>query len=143
MFTPNSAGRNIFLSEGKWYARRYPAVKWGVAITGKGSRYPGGRKDQFPYECTKRPWSSRFDAAALNWIEVEENCSVHGYRLGALVGRVVIYLRTRHREALGSGEFIAVAMILSLAAAVAGAMTGRKQAATQLEDLLPSGGRLR
>jgi flagellar basal body-associated protein FliL len=36
-----------------------------------------------------------------------------------------------------------LAMILSLAAAVAGAMTGRKQAANQLEDLLPAGGRLR
>jgi hypothetical protein len=32
-----------------------------------------------------------------------------------------------------------IAMILSLAAAVAGAMTGRKQAATQLDHLLPAG----
>ena len=34
-----------------------------------------------------------------------------GYLLGALVGRVVIHLRTRHREALGSDEFIALGLI--------------------------------
>ena len=34
-----------------------------------------------------------------------------GYLLGALIGRVVIYLRTRHREALGSDEFIALGLI--------------------------------
>ena len=34
-----------------------------------------------------------------------------GYLLGALVGRVVITLRTRHREALGSDEFIALGLI--------------------------------
>ena len=34
-----------------------------------------------------------------------------GYGLGALVGRVIIYLRLRHREALGSDEFIALGLI--------------------------------
>ena len=34
-----------------------------------------------------------------------------GYALGALVGRVIIYLRTQHREALGSDEFIALGLI--------------------------------
>lgn len=34
-----------------------------------------------------------------------------GYLLGAMVGRVVLYLRTRHREALGSDEFIALGLI--------------------------------
>ena len=34
-----------------------------------------------------------------------------GYGLGALVGRVIIYLRVRHREALGSDEFIALGLI--------------------------------
>ena len=34
-----------------------------------------------------------------------------GYGLGALVGRVIIYLRMRHREALGSDEFIALGLI--------------------------------
>jgi len=34
-----------------------------------------------------------------------------GYLLGALVGRAILYLRTRHREALGSDEFIALGLI--------------------------------
>ena len=34
-----------------------------------------------------------------------------GYALGSLVGRVIVYLRTRHREALGSDEFIALGLI--------------------------------
>lgn len=34
-----------------------------------------------------------------------------GYGLGALVGRVVLYLRMRHREALGSDEFLALGLI--------------------------------
>jgi NhaP-type Na+/H+ or K+/H+ antiporter len=34
-----------------------------------------------------------------------------GYVLGALVGQVVIHLRARHREALGSDEFIALGLI--------------------------------
>jgi sodium/hydrogen antiporter len=34
-----------------------------------------------------------------------------GYALGALVGRGIIYLRTRHLEALGSDEFIALGLI--------------------------------
>ena len=34
-----------------------------------------------------------------------------GYALGSLVGRAVIYLRTRHREALGADEFIALGLI--------------------------------
>ncbi len=34
-----------------------------------------------------------------------------GYGLGTLVGRAIIYLRTRHREALGSDEFIALGLI--------------------------------
>lgn len=34
-----------------------------------------------------------------------------GYGLGALVGRAIIYLRTRHLEALGSDEFIALGLI--------------------------------
>ena len=34
-----------------------------------------------------------------------------GYVLGALVGRAILYLRTRHREALGSDEFIALGLI--------------------------------
>ena len=34
-----------------------------------------------------------------------------GYALGALVGRAIIYLRMRHREALGSDEFIALGLI--------------------------------
>ena len=34
-----------------------------------------------------------------------------GYALGRLVGRAVVYLRTRHREALGSDEFIALGLI--------------------------------
>ena len=34
-----------------------------------------------------------------------------GYALGALVGRAIIYLRTRHLEALGSDEFIALGLI--------------------------------
>ncbi len=34
-----------------------------------------------------------------------------GYALGTGVGRTIIYLRTRHREALGSDEFIALGLI--------------------------------
>ena len=34
-----------------------------------------------------------------------------GYALGALVGRAIIYLRTRHLEALGSDDFIALGLI--------------------------------
>ena len=34
-----------------------------------------------------------------------------GYALGSLVGRAIIYLRTRYREALGSDEFIALGLI--------------------------------
>ncbi len=34
-----------------------------------------------------------------------------GYLLGALVGRAIVYLRTQHREALGSDEFIALGLI--------------------------------
>ena len=34
-----------------------------------------------------------------------------GYALGTVVGRAIIYLRTRHREALGSDEFIALGLI--------------------------------
>jgi hypothetical protein len=34
-----------------------------------------------------------------------------GYVLGTLVGRAIIYLRTRHREALGADEFIAFGLI--------------------------------
>jgi len=34
-----------------------------------------------------------------------------GYLLGTLVGRSIIYLRMRHREALGSDEFIALGLI--------------------------------
>ena len=34
-----------------------------------------------------------------------------GYLLGKLVGRTIIYLRMRHREALGSDEFIALGLI--------------------------------
>jgi len=34
-----------------------------------------------------------------------------GYVLGTLVGRAVLYLRTRHREALGADEFIAFGLI--------------------------------
>ena len=34
-----------------------------------------------------------------------------GYLLGALVGRTILYLRMRHREALGSDEFIALGLI--------------------------------
>ena len=34
-----------------------------------------------------------------------------GYALGTLVGRVIIYLRTQRREALGSDEFIALGLI--------------------------------
>ncbi len=34
-----------------------------------------------------------------------------GYALGAGVGRAVLYLRVRHREALGSDEFIALGLI--------------------------------
>ena len=34
-----------------------------------------------------------------------------GYALGSLVGRAIVYLRTRHREALGSDEFIALGLI--------------------------------
>ena len=36
---------------------------------------------------------------------------VIGYGLGTLIGRAIIYLRTRHREALGSDEFIALGLI--------------------------------
>ena len=34
-----------------------------------------------------------------------------GYLMGTLVGRVILYLRVRHREALGSDEFIALGLI--------------------------------
>jgi len=34
-----------------------------------------------------------------------------GYLMGTLVGRVILYLRMRHREALGSDEFIALGLI--------------------------------
>ena len=34
-----------------------------------------------------------------------------GFGLGTLVGRAIIYLRVRHREALGSDEFIALGLI--------------------------------
>ena len=34
-----------------------------------------------------------------------------GYAMGTLVGRAIIYLRTRRREALGSDEFIALGLI--------------------------------
>lgn len=36
---------------------------------------------------------------------------VLGYAMGALVGRAILYLRVRHREALGSDEFIALGLI--------------------------------
>jgi NhaP-type Na+/H+ or K+/H+ antiporter len=34
-----------------------------------------------------------------------------GFLMGALVGHAILYLRTRHREALGSDEFIALGLI--------------------------------
>lgn len=34
-----------------------------------------------------------------------------GFALGALVGRAIVYMRTQHREALGSDEFIALGLI--------------------------------
>ncbi|MES2414067.1 MAG: cation:proton antiporter [Pseudomonadota bacterium] len=34
-----------------------------------------------------------------------------GYLLGTLVGRAILYLRVRHREAMGSDEFIALGLI--------------------------------
>ena len=34
-----------------------------------------------------------------------------GYLMGTLVGRAILYLRVRHREALGSDEFIALGLI--------------------------------
>ncbi len=34
-----------------------------------------------------------------------------GYALGALVGRAILVLRTRHREALGSDEFVALGLV--------------------------------
>lgn len=34
-----------------------------------------------------------------------------GYLMGTLIGRVILYLRMRHREALGSDEFIALGLI--------------------------------
>jgi len=34
-----------------------------------------------------------------------------GYLLGALTGRAILYLRTRHREALGTDEFMALGLI--------------------------------
>ena len=34
-----------------------------------------------------------------------------GFALGSLVGRTILYLRTQHREALGSDEFIALGLI--------------------------------
>ena len=34
-----------------------------------------------------------------------------GYLMGAIVGRAILYLRVRHREALGSDEFIALGLI--------------------------------
>ena len=34
-----------------------------------------------------------------------------GYALGHVVGRAIVYLRTQHREALGSDEFIALGLI--------------------------------
>lgn len=34
-----------------------------------------------------------------------------GYLMGTLIGRIILYLRMRHREALGSDEFIALGLI--------------------------------
>lgn len=34
-----------------------------------------------------------------------------GYLLGSVIGRAIVYLRVRHREALGSDEFIALGLI--------------------------------
>ncbi len=50
------------------------------------------------------------------WLAVDVLWSVAGglgigYLLGTLVGRAILYLRVRHREALGSDEFIALGLI--------------------------------
>lgn len=50
------------------------------------------------------------------WLAVDVLWSVAGglgigYALGTLVGRAILYLRVRHREALGSDEFIALGLV--------------------------------
>eukprot|EP01031_Cornospumella_fuschlensis_P001798 gene1798-2245_t len=50
------------------------------------------------------------------WLAVDVLWSVAGglgigYALGTLIGRAILYLRVRHREALGSDEFIALGLI--------------------------------
>jgi len=55
-------------------------------------------------------------AGAWRWWAVDVAWGVAGglgigYLLGALVGRAILYLRTHHREALGSDEFIALGLI--------------------------------
>jgi sodium/hydrogen antiporter len=54
--------------------------------------------------------------AGWRWVAVDVLWAVFGglglgYGLGTLVGRAIIYLRTRHLEALGSDEFIALGLI--------------------------------
>lgn len=52
----------------------------------------------------------------LRWLAVDVLWAIAGglglgYLTGALVGRAILYLRVRHREALGSDEFIALGLI--------------------------------
>ena len=54
-------------------------------------------------------WGWRWWAVDVVWA-VAGGVAI-GYALGALVGRAILYLRTRHREALGADEFMVLGLI--------------------------------
>ena len=54
-------------------------------------------------------WGWRWWAVDVVWAVV--GGVAIGFLLGALVGRFILYLRTRHREALGSDEFMVLGLI--------------------------------
>lgn len=54
-------------------------------------------------------WAWRWWAVDVLWA-VAGGVGI-GYALGALVGRVILHLRTRHREALGPDEFMVLGLI--------------------------------
>ena len=84
-------------------------------LTGEGGLNDG---TAFPFVMLGLGLLSLHDLGALGWrwwaVDVAWAVAgglAIGYGLGTLVGRAVIYLRTRHREALGADEFIAFGLI--------------------------------
>ena len=60
---------------------------------------------------TSRPRRGRMALVAVDVAWAVGGGLAIGYLLGLVVGRTVLYLRTRHREALGADEFIAFGLI--------------------------------